>query len=331
MQVGVVEEHGREAPQLGRPRPAGDLVVVELGQLLRERRQLAVLVDLTLPAVGHRAGEAGPGDLRNRVGETPGQGLGQAVLRTVGAPFGHQRLEVVGGDVDLGPHAVARAAQRGDLERGHVADRGARLEPARQRDHGHAVLACQLGEAPAGGGHHPRRPDDAGRLVARQRLLRVARVGGAEHHRVGRRPARQLVGARDGDGPRGAVAERGARQRPADRRAPHAGHDQSPRCVPGLEPGALDAIRRVVEMLGQPQDVLHLAAAIDGVHGRPVQRRGGCLGQNLMAPSGSDTPGKIRAPWVRMLSDPTVTPSPSTVPSSMCVLAPIRAPAPRMQ
>ena len=36
MQVGVVEEHGAEPPELGGARPADDLVVVELGQLAGE-------------------------------------------------------------------------------------------------------------------------------------------------------------------------------------------------------------------------------------------------------------------------------------------------------
>src|SRR5207248_2741217 len=108
-------------------------------------------------------------------------------------------------------------------------------------------------------------------------------------------------------------------------------HDQPAGGIARLKPGALDLEQRVAQLVGQPEDVVDLPAGIDGGDGGAIQRAGGGAGQNLMAPSGRDTPGKIRAPLERMLSAPTVTPSPSTAPPSMCVFAPIRAPAPRMQ
>ena len=69
---------GPPGPRGTRPRsgrspaagPADDLVVVDLGQLAGERGHLGVLVDLRLPAVGGRGGEAGarrsPGSSRRR-------------------------------------------------------------------------------------------------------------------------------------------------------------------------------------------------------------------------------------------------------------------------
>ena len=72
----------------------------------------------------------------------------------------------------------------------------------------------------------------AGGLVAGERLLGVARVARAQHHRVGRRPRRQPVGARDEDRPRGVVAERRARERAADRRAAHARRRRARRGCP---------------------------------------------------------------------------------------------------
>ena len=53
-------------PSAGALLPADDLVVVELGQLVRERRDLRVLVELRLPAVGDRRRQARAGDDRRR-------------------------------------------------------------------------------------------------------------------------------------------------------------------------------------------------------------------------------------------------------------------------
>ena len=66
VRVGVVEEDGGETPDVLRALPAGDLVVVELGQFVPERRLLGVLVDLRLPAIGDRRRQPGAGDHRRR-------------------------------------------------------------------------------------------------------------------------------------------------------------------------------------------------------------------------------------------------------------------------
>ena len=47
----------------------------------------------------------------------------------------------------------------------------------------------------------------------------------------------------------------------------------------------------------------------------------------MIAPSGSVTPGKIRAPRVMTLSAPTVTPSPSTAPPLIELPTPMLQPA----
>src|SRR5271166_5017835 len=92
-------------------------------------------------------------------------------------------------------------------------------------------------------------------------------------------------------------------------------------------------------MLGQGEHVIQLTG---GVHLGDRRARKGALSrgallsylpshQNLIAPSGKVTPGKIRAPWAITLSAPTVTPSPSTAPPSMRVPSPTRHPAEMMQ
>ena len=233
--VGVVEEDGGEAPERRGALPADDLVVVELGQLVVERRDLGVLVELGLPAVGDRLRQAGAGDDRHAVGEPARERLGLGVLRPVGAPLDDEVLEVVGGDVELGAHPRPGAAQARDLEcgDGHVRDRGARLKAAGDRDHGDAVRARELGQAAAARHDDPPRAEGSRGLVAGERLLGVARVRGAQDGRVGRRPRRQAVGAGREDRARRVVAEHRARQQAADARAAHPRDDQAGGRVPG--------------------------------------------------------------------------------------------------
>ena len=154
----------------------------------------------------------------------------------------------------------------GHLERDdqRVGDRRARLEAARERDHRDAVGARLLRQLAAGGGDD-RRARRAPRAASYggERLLGVARVARAQHGRVGRRPRRQPVVAREHDRARRAVAERRARERAADRRAAHPGDHQPAWRVVWLEAGRLDAPQRVAQVLGQSQDVAELAAGVD--------------------------------------------------------------------
>ncbi len=140
----------------------------------------------------------------------------------VGAPLDHELLEVLGGDVDLGVHAAAPTPHSArDLERGdgHVGDGRARLQAAGDRDHRDAVGARQRRPARRRVVTTTRvAPSDPGGLVAGERLLGVARVGGAQHRRVGRRPRRQPVGPRGQERPRGVC--RRARPARARRRSP---------------------------------------------------------------------------------------------------------------
>ena len=90
--------------------------------------------------------------------------------------------EVGGSGVDLGVDSRPGEGERRELGRDaeHVADRGPRLEPRRQTDHGDAVGAGQLGELAAGRGHQPLGSERLRRGVAAEGLLGVARIARAE-------------------------------------------------------------------------------------------------------------------------------------------------------
>ena len=188
-----------------------------------------------------------------------GQDLGLGLVGRVRAPLRDELLEVLGGDVDLGAAARADAAERGDLERGdgHVADGGARLEAAGDRDHRHAVGAGQLGELAAGRHDDAAGAEHAGGLVAGERLLGVARVARAQHRRVGRRPGRQPVGraARRSGARRGRRATARA-SAPPIAEPPMPATTRPPGLSQRLEAGGLDLPQRVAQVLGQREDVV---------------------------------------------------------------------------
>ena len=69
---------------------------------------LGVLVELRLPAVGDRRGQAGAGDLRHRAVQAARELLGERVLGAVRAPLGDELLGVRGGDVDLRVQRLGR-------------------------------------------------------------------------------------------------------------------------------------------------------------------------------------------------------------------------------
>src|SRR6516162_8865014 len=109
MQIRIVQEHGAEAAESGRPRPSFDLVVVDLGKLAGEAGQLCILVELRLPAVGDRGGQTGARNLGDGPVDTPRQLLRQAVVARVWAPSLDKPLGVRRGHVDLGMEALAGA------------------------------------------------------------------------------------------------------------------------------------------------------------------------------------------------------------------------------
>ena len=96
VRVAVIEEYGGEAADVGRALPADELVVVELGEFVKEAGLLGVLVDLGLPAVGDGRGEAGAVDDRRGAEKATCDLLGERVLGRVGAPLGHELLGVRG-------------------------------------------------------------------------------------------------------------------------------------------------------------------------------------------------------------------------------------------
>src|SRR5947207_3107122 len=83
-----------------------------------------------------------------------------------------------------------RGHPRGHRER--VADRGTGLQTGRQPDDGNAVAPGHFGELPAGGGDDSPGAQRLGRLVARDRLLRVARIARAEDGAVWQHARGQL-------------------------------------------------------------------------------------------------------------------------------------------
>ena len=133
------------------------------------------------------------------------------------------------------------------------------------------------------------------------------------------------------------IAERGQGQSGADGRSAHPGHDEPTRAVVRLEMGRVDPPERIPEVLGQGQDVVQLPGAVHAGYrvARELAHRldapAGDSHQNLIAPSGSSTLGKMRAPPVMTLSAPTVTPSPSTAPPVIWVRGPTCTPAATMQ
>ena len=228
--------------------------------------------------------------------ESEGELLGQAVLRRVGTPLRDQLLGMSGGDVDLEVDPGPRAAQAGDLERDddRIGDRGPRLESTRQWNHRDAVRPRRRRELAAGRGDDPPCAECAGGLVGGERLLGIARVARAQNRCVRSRPRRQPVVARQHDRSRGAIAEGGARKLTSDRRSAHPGDHQTAGRIVWLKARGLDAPEGVAQLVGQGEDVVRLPRSVDPFD--RLSRQLQCRGQNVIAPVGSCTPGKIRAP-----------------------------------
>ena len=318
MQVGVVEEHGAEAAQLGRSLPAHDLVVVELGQLVAEAGHLGVLVDLGLPAVGDRRGRArrrrSAGRSRAARGPAPWPGsrsgrpgpTSRPAARRARRPRRSRRAAARRRRTARPPRAPRRAST--PPRRGAGSRPGSGITGTPSARAASASLPPVVADDPPGA-------ERAGGLVDRQRLLGVARVARAQHRRVGRRPraAARSRGRARSAGRRGRPAPRG----PARRRSPN--RPSRPR------PGRRG--RRGARGWPTPPATAHRAAdrACRGCRraaapSRPTRSLPGQIdrgAQNLIAPSGSSTPGKIRAPAASVFPDPILTPSPRTTPPSM--------------
>ena len=105
-----MHEHGASR-HAGIGLPAGDLVVVEFGQLVEERRGLGVLVDLALPAPRRRRRDAGAVDDGQAVEQAAGDRLGLVVVvGHLGRQLGAQPGDDLDGLGDLLVEAGARPA-----------------------------------------------------------------------------------------------------------------------------------------------------------------------------------------------------------------------------
>src|ERR1035441_551484 len=228
---------------------------------------------------------------------------------------------------------LADPRPRGNLERydQRIADRRARLKAAGQRHDGNSLGAGHLRQLTAGGAYDPPVPEHPGRLEGGERLLGLTGVAAAQNRRVGGDPRRQRVVTRHDDRARRAVPQRGPRQLAADRRAPHAGDHEPSGRVLELQIGRFHPPQCVAKVIGQAEDVAQLPGGVDRGDRVAGELRGGRSPQNLIAPSGNSTPGKIRTPAHRMLPGPIFTPSPSTTPPSMWQRSPIWTPAPRIE
>ena len=174
---------------------------------------------------------------------------------------------------DVVAHGRRGAAQRGGLERGdqRVADRGAGLEAARERDDGHAVGAGALGQRAAGGGDDARRAGVLGRVVGRDRLLRRARVARAEHERLAADPRRDVVAHGQRERAAQLRPEHGRGEPAADRGAAHAGDDQAAVGVDGRDGRRVDAPQRVLEMDAEVERLGELPGGVDRAAGGGIE------------------------------------------------------------
>src|SRR5262249_31773665 len=122
------------------------------------------------------------------------------------------------------------------------------------------------------------------------------------------------------------VSERFPGQGAADRRPAHPGHDQAAGSVVRLQGGRLHPPQRIAQLVWKAQDVIDLPRPVDCVDRltSEVESRA----QNRIAPSGSSTPGKIRAPAASVFPDPILTPAPRTTPPSMRHSSPMLTPGP---
>ena len=167
--------------------PAADLVVVGLGQLREEGRQLRVLVDLGLPAPGDAARS---GRRRRRPAARP---RARRRSRRRGARRSSRLLsrKPAAASISAAMRGAAPASG-GDLDARRRACRRRRRAAGRmpgQADHRHAGRARALDQGAAGAGDDAAGAERLGGLEAGERLLGLARVARAEHRPLGARPS----------------------------------------------------------------------------------------------------------------------------------------------
>ena len=186
--VAQLDEREQLAGDVAVLAPTTDLVVVELGVLVPERRRLRVLVHVALPAVrGDPTERAAAVDQRDRAAD-----LARELARRVGrtfhlraaliAPAGELRLRVHQHRVRARgeTHPVQDRAQRRD----ESADRGAGQEARRAREvqpPAHSIIL----QLPAARDRRRGAPFAAALARHRERLLGAARVRHRERERVG--------------------------------------------------------------------------------------------------------------------------------------------------
>ena len=305
-------------PSSGAPRPAGDLVVVELRQLGRERRHLRVLVELRLPAVGDRRGQAGAGDLRDRPLQSARELLRQRVLGTVRPPLGDELLGVRGGDVDLRvqrlgdaarrrrPRARSRACSRRPRAAG---SRRAAGSPARPR---RARAAASLPPVVATTRRAPSAPAASKRRASPPCCRSSWRTG--RSRRASSTPARRSRASRRSGARRGRRAPRARARRRSPSRPCRRRSGRRARRAARASPTRRATARRAGARAGRG---CRRPAWRRRPRRSPRGRGADRSRQNLIAPSGRDTFGDSRAPAASWLSAPSVTHSPSTTPSPM--------------
>ena len=232
MQVTIVQEHGAERTELDGALPARDLVVESSGISPRERRQLRVLVDLALPAVGDRDRQPRPRDRGIVPCNSRASVLASESSGPTGPPLLDQLLRMRRRNIDLANGAARTTPQTAATS---IASPASRRPPRAAETHPAAARPATPSARAASASAPARRRDDRpraerlGRLIDRERLLGVPRVAAAQHGRVRRGPRRQVVITRDDHRPRGTITERRTRERATDRRAAHPGDDQTPR------------------------------------------------------------------------------------------------------
>ena len=227
-------------------RPAHELVVVQLRQLVEEGRRLGVLVDLALPAPGDGRRGTGAVDDRQPLVETAREGLRGILL--IGAGGGEDRVVGVelrrgAGDVGGVLRAQAGSLQGGEQRHRQGAHGGARLAAAGHEDERQALRLGEGGEAAAGRDADRRAAARARLRCAGERLLGLAGVAHHDHQHLRADPLRQRIPAHHRRG-HGQPRETGQDEVGADGRAAHPAQRDARAAPPAGWPGTCRRTRR---------------------------------------------------------------------------------------
>ncbi len=256
-------------------RPAHELVVIQLGQLVPEGRRLGVLVDLTLPAPGDGTGGSSAVRDDEPVLQAPGQRLGGvALLAALRAEDRIALLELRGSRGDVARMLVAQPGGLQGGQQGHreQADGGARLAAPGDEHQRHALRLGVRRQATAGG-HADGGAAARTRLRrARERFFGLSRVAHEDDQRLRTDPLGERVAAHDG-GRHGEVGQGGESEVGADGGATHPA-DGEPVGLGGWdrregpEEGAGEPLTRrlvaVAKLLRQRRHLGEHARAVDG-------------------------------------------------------------------